>query len=296
MPNIAIVWDFDGTLSPDDSTTKVVEILDADRGGAEFWKYVKNLKNLRGDQKRPKWEHVLAMDAPIWMYALSRIASKKRVPLNTEFFNFVKPHISLYSGVPSFLRKLRLLQERRLFKEVDLNIHFFIITAGLKHLVELLLPPGLVTWTFGCRYEVVAVTGQESEPESIPVFCMDETMKTRSLFEISKGAFQDPSISVNTRVPKEKLWAPFENIVYIGDGETDIPALSLVRSLGGLGIAVFNPESPKTVVDRRLHNLRLQKRADLITPADFSETGELFEYLTLRCRQIAHRYQAELLG
>jgi len=142
MPNIAIVWDFDGTLSPEDSTTKVVEILDPEHSGAEFWKYV---KSLRGDQKRPKWEHVLAMDAPIWMYALSRIASKKRVPLNTEFFKLVKPHISLYSNVPSFMRKLRLLQEQSLFKEVNLNVHFFIITAGLKHLVEVLLPAGLIT-------------------------------------------------------------------------------------------------------------------------------------------------------
>jgi hypothetical protein len=291
MPNIAIVWDFDGTLSPDDSTTKVVEFLDPGRSGAEFWKYV---KGLRGDQVRPKWEHVLAMDAPIWMYALSRIASKRRVPLNSEFFELVKPRISLYSGVPSFLKKLRLLQERRLFKDVNLTIHFFVVTAGLKHLVELLFPPKLITWTFGCRYEVVAVQGSEDEPESIPVFCMDETMKTRSLFEISKGAFQDSSITVNTRVTRENLWAPFENMVYIGDGDTDVPALSLVRSHGGLGIAVYNPETSKAAVDRRLSGLRLNKRSDLITPADFSEDSELFNYLTFRCRQIALRYQAEL--
>jgi 2-hydroxy-3-keto-5-methylthiopentenyl-1-phosphate phosphatase len=289
MPNIAIVWDFDGTLSPDDSTTKVVEILDPEHSGAEFWKYV---KNLRGDQRRPKWEHVLASDAPIWMYALSRIASKKRIPLNTEFFNLVKPHISLYDHVPSFMRKLQLLQEKRQFKQVNLKIHFFIITAGLKDLVELLLPSGLITSTFGCRYEVVVVD-RKDEPESIPVFCMDETMKTRSLFEISKGSFLDPTRPVNARVPKDKLWAPFENIVYIGDGDTDVPALSLVRSQGGLGIAVFNPEQPKAAVDKRLNNMRLDKRADLITPANFSADGELFDYLTFRCKQIAYRYQAE---
>jgi hypothetical protein len=141
--------------------------------------------------------------------------------------------------------------------------------------------------------KIVAVEGRENEPESIPVFCMDETMKTRSLFEISKGSFQDPSTPVNTRVPKEKLWAPFENIVYIGDGDTDVPALSLVRNQGGIGVAVFNPAHSKTTVDKRLNNMRLNKRADLITPANFSETGELFEYLTFRCKQIAHRYQAE---
>jgi hypothetical protein len=106
MPNIAIVWDFDGTLTPSDSTTKVAEILDGKSGG-EFWAYV---KNLRGDKKTPKWEHVLASDAPIWMYALSRAAFKKRVPLNTEFFEkFVSSQIKLYGSVLSFLRKTKLL-------------------------------------------------------------------------------------------------------------------------------------------------------------------------------------------
>jgi hypothetical protein len=111
MPNIAIVWDFDGTLTPQDTTTKVVEILQTGQSGNEFWKTV---KSLRGDQRKPKWEHVLASDAPIWMYALSRIAFAKHVPLNAEFFaNFVKPHISLYDRVPAFLRKLKLMEEIR---------------------------------------------------------------------------------------------------------------------------------------------------------------------------------------
>jgi len=242
MPNIAIVWDFDGTLSPDDSTTKVVELLDS-RKGNEFWAYV---KKLRGDQKRPKWEHVLASDAPIWMYALSRIAFERGVPLNAEFFGkFVKPHIALYDDVPSLFRRVRLLEELSSFKSVGLRIHHFIITAGLKDLVEQILPDGLVRWTLGCRYEVVAFNGNVKEPESVPVFCMEETMKTRSLFEISKGSFEDKNRSVNTRVSEDDRWAPFRNFIYIGDGETDIPALSLVRSQGGIGIAVFNPAKPK---------------------------------------------------
>jgi hypothetical protein len=100
MPNIAIVWDFDGTLSPQDSTTKVIDILQGDQSGSQFWNYV---KNLRGDQRKPKWEHVLASDAPIWMYALSRIAFQKGVPLNAEFFRkFMVPQISLYKDVPYF--------------------------------------------------------------------------------------------------------------------------------------------------------------------------------------------------
>jgi haloacid dehalogenase-like hydrolase len=292
MPNIAIVWDFDGTLTPIDSTTKVVEILQGgiDQGSL-FWKYV---KSLRGDQGQPVWEHVLAMDAPIWMYALSRIAAQKKVPLNAEFFRaFVLPHIVLYDGVAAFLRKLKLLEEAELFKQTNVMIHFFIITAGLKELVELVLPEGLVTWTFGCRYKIVVTPGAESEPESVPVFCMDETMKTRSLFEISKGSFRDPDHAVNRRVAENDLWAPFQNIVYIGDGDTDVPAFSLVRSRGRLGVAVYNSNKPQSEIDDRLRRMRLDRRTDLITPAKFGAKDELFEFLSVRCKQIALRYRAE---
>ena len=293
MPNIAVVWDFDGTLTPLDTTTKTVEVLQGTESGGDFWKYV---KSLRGDTRQPKWEHVLASDAPIWMYALARLAFSKRVPLNGEFFGkFVKPHIDLYDEVPALFRRLVLLQDTTQFQSVDLKIHHFIITAGLKELVEQLLPGGLVTWTFGCRYEIVVAKDRSEPPESVPVFCMDETMKTRSLFEISKGSFEDKDRSVNRRVPPEHRWAPFENIIYVGDGDTDVPALSLVRSQGGIGIAVYNSKKPKAEADRRLRMMRLDKRADLITPADFSAKGELFEYLNTRCRQICQRYRAAML-
>jgi hypothetical protein len=291
MPHIAIVWDFDGTLTPLDSTTKTVEILQGSEGSVEFWPYI---KSLRGDTKLPKWEHVLAMDAPIWMYALSRLAARKKVPLNSEFFeHFVLPHIFTYPEVENFLCSIKALEKSPAFKNAGLDIHHFIITAGLKDLVELVFPKNLIRWTFGCRYTVVAHPQHQDEPESVPVFCMDETVKTRSLFEISKGAFCNEKIKVNTRIPNDKYWAPFSNMIYIGDGDTDVPALSLVRSKGGMGIAVYNPSKSPKEIQERFHHMRLDKRADLITPANFSQDSELFKFIETRCVQIRQRYEAE---
>jgi len=287
MPNIAIVWDFDGTLTPDDSTTKVVEILDP--SNKNFWA---DVKSLRGDQKRPKWEHILASDAPIWMYALSRIAFSQNIPLNEEFFNFVKPHIVLYNNTLSFLRKLKLLESMKKFQDVDLRINFFIITAGLKELVEIVFPKDIITWVWGCMYKVVT-SGSDKKPESVPVFCMDETMKTRSLFEISKGSFLNENKHVNHRIQKNDLWAPFENIVYIGDGFSDVPAFSLVRSRGGVGIAVYDPNLPEDTVKKKHKQLRIDKRVDLITAANFEINSDLYKFLNMRCDQICFRYHAE---
>jgi 2-hydroxy-3-keto-5-methylthiopentenyl-1-phosphate phosphatase len=293
MPRIGIVWDFDGTLIPADSTTKVVEILNGQGRGSEFWNTIKALK---GVNERPEWEQLLGSDAPIWMYSLSRLAFEKRVPLNEEFFReIVLPELSLYSGVLEFLEKLKLLSTQPRFKSAQLEIHHFIVSAGLQDLVSQFFPPELVTWVFGCKYKIVSYNGEDSLPESIPVFCMDETMKTRSLFEISKGSFLDSEKGVNERVEDENLWAPFKNIIYIGDGDTDVPALSLTRSRGGTGVVVFNPDKEAKDIRKRLQKLVLNKRSDYISPADYSINGELYKYLETRCFQILNRYEAESL-
>ncbi len=287
MPNIAVIWDFDGTLSPDDSTTKTVEYFGEFSKGSDFWEYI---RSLRGDANQAQWEHVLASDAPIWLYALSKIAAKRNVPLNDEFFrNFILPEIKLYPNVLNFLQRIKDLSNTERFKESKLDIYHFIVSAGLKDLVEQVFPKNLIHWTFGCRYEVV-IDESPDKLENIPVFCMDETMKTRSLFEISKGSFFNPEKSVNVRVPER--WVPFENMIYIGDGDTDIPALSLVRDQGGTGIAVYNPERPKRDIKKKLERMSLDKRADLITKSDFSLDGELFKYIENRCLQICQRYEA----
>ncbi len=293
MPNIAIVWDFDGTLTPDDSTTKVVEALEGKGKGSEFWGYI---KSLRGDTPLPEWEHILASDAPIWMYSLARIAFRRKVPLNTEFFReFVLPNITLFPNVVPFLRTIKNMENLPEFREMNLHIHHFIVSAGLKDLIQQVFPDGLITWVFGCRYTVVVQEGFENDPEeSVPVFCMDETMKTRALFEISKGSFNDPKKHVNRRVPERNLWASFRNIIYIGDSDTDVPALALTRDRGGLGVGVFNPlKAEDENTQKKLKKLRINRRADLITPANFSEKGELFDYLKMRCIQIRQRYAAE---
>lgn len=292
MPNIAIVWDFDGTLTPNDSTTVTAEVLGA--GDAQkFWDEVHALKGDGDSNPELEWQHILASDAPVWMYALSRVAFANKIPLNEQFFGkFVKPRIELYPNVPEFLVAIKALEDEEDFKFLDLHIHHFIVSAGLKDLVGQILPAGLIRWTFGCRYRVNSFEGDPQHPESIPVFCMDETMKTRSLFEISKGSFEDQSHSVNRRVPKDQRWAHFSDMIYIGDGDTDVPALSLVRSQGGIGVAVFNALLSPEKQQAKLKNMRLDERADLITPADYSLGGELFDYLRTRCKQICLRYRA----
>lgn len=294
MPNIAIVWDFDGTLTHQDSTTVTVETVTGQKIGKEFWDAI---KRITGKKEKPEWKDLLGSDAPAWMYTLSRMAHPKKIPLNSEFFGkYVVPNIELFPNTLEFLKEIKNLSKRPDFKAQKLEVHHFIISAGLKELIELIFPKDLITHTFGCRYSVVVPKGYKGQPENIPVVCMDETMKTRSLFEISKNSFNDPLQPVNKKVSDNDRFALFSNFIYVGDGETDIPALTVTRRNGGLGVAVFNPKKSNSEIKEKLKGMSLDSRADLITSADYSLDGELFQFIKSRCIQIKQRYEAENFG
>ena len=159
--------------------------------------------------------------------------------------------------------------------------------------MEELLPKKIFTYIWGSRYNCVYPPNRKDDVESIPVFCMDETMKTRALYEISKGVFNSTVAVVNKKVEKEKLWYPFDNFIYIGDGPTDIPALSLTRTYGGYGIVVFNPKKAVKDTKKKLKDMSADSRCDLIAKADFSLDSDLFLSIKNRCNQILQKYEAE---
>jgi 2-hydroxy-3-keto-5-methylthiopentenyl-1-phosphate phosphatase len=291
MPNIAIVWDFDKTLTPDDSTSQVIKILGYEGGEDAFWKRITKLTS----HKKSKWEHVLGSHAPAWMYSLSQMAEDRGVPLDADFFkSTILPSVKLFPNAIKFLKTIKAIEKNEEFKSQKIKIYHFIVSAGLKDLVEQVFPKSLIKRTFGCRYEAVREIREDTERiQNIPVFCMDETMKTRSLFEISKGSFLYKNKPVNKRVQEKDRWAHFSDFIYVGDGPTDIPALSLTRYHGGIGIVVYNPKIKDTELKKKLKDMALDRRADLITAADYSLESELFHFIKARCIQIKQRYEAE---
>ena len=290
--NISIIWDFDGTLTPDDSTSEIIEYFFGKGKKSNFWNWI---KDVNGSLSEVNWERMLSSDAPTWMYALSRIAFIKRVPLSQEFFSKreITNLVKLYPGANTILQKIKDFEKNNRFKDSKVKVHQFIITAGLKEYVEELVPKEVFSNIWGGRYSCVYPQGRKDDIESIPVFCMDETMKTRALYEISKGVFNSTVTAVNQKVEKGNLWCPFDNFIYIGDGPTDIPALSLTRTYGGYGIVVFNPEDSTQKVKKRLKDMSADSRCDLITKADFSSNSDLFSSIETRCNQILQKYEAE---
>ena len=298
--NIAIVWDFDKTLTPVDSTSELIKIFlkKSETSIKDFWTEVKEISRTKTD--RPV-ESISTSDAPVWMYMLSVIAlnpDKTSFNLNKENIKKIIAHeIELYPEVPNFLKKTKNFSKQNIYQKNNIKIYHFIITAGLKDLVasvfEYQKSFDLIEEIFGCKYH--QVKNESSEITNVPIYCMDKTSKTRALFEINKGCFLgNAQHTVDDLVAKEEEWCPFENIIYIGDGDTDIPAFSLVKSRNGMTIGVYNPKLSQKEINRSSENMRKGRRIDLFTPACFEAKGELYKFINMRCQQIAKRYDAYL--
>ena len=297
--NISIIWDFDKTLTPQDSTTELIRYFLGNKT-QYFWEEVKAISGV--DATDPV-NSISTSEAPVWMHLLLEIAiyrdTKNKMELNeTQFSNLIAHKIKFYPNVPKFLEQIKNLSNEKLFKENNIEIHHFIITAGLQDLVSSVFKyyksDSFIKKIFGCRYKTIK-NDKTNLVNNIPLYCMDKTVKTRSLFEICKGCFlPDAKYKVDDLVPKDEEWCPFENMIYIGDGDTDIPAFSLVKSRRGMTIGVCSPdpEESKEDIMKKAENIKKGKRIDLFTPANFELNRELFNFIKIRCEQIAKRYKA----
>jgi hypothetical protein len=129
------------------------------------------------------------------------------------------------------------------------------------------------------RAEIQSIfaSGFQYDPNNVakaPALALNYTTKTQYLFRINKGcldAFDHDTI--NKWVPKEERPIPFDNIIYIGDGETDVPCFRLVKDQGGHAIAVFKPRDKPG--RERCEAVLKDGRVNLIAPADFTDGSRL---------------------
>ncbi len=293
---ISIIWDFDNTLTSQDSTTEFIKYIIGERNISNFWKYV---KVVAGINPQSKVNSISSSEAPVWMYFLSEMVKIYSIPLNKEFFGkIIANKICFYPEVLKCFENIKNLANQKIYQRNHIEINHFIITAGLEDLVcsvfEHHNSSHLIRQVFGCRYKVIK--DEKGEIRNIPIYCMDKTIKTRSLFEISKGCFEKTSpYKVDDLVFHEDEWCHFEDIIYIGDGDTDIPSFSLVKSKRGMTVAVFDPSQSKEKREEKAKNFKKGERIDLFTPADFKEDGELFDFIKIRCKQIAQKYDAHTI-
>lgn len=253
-PRMAICYDFDKTLSPDDMQTFTL-IPSFEIDAASFWEESNKLA-----------EENLMETNLAWMYQLLHYSKFKRKSIRKEYFREIGKDVALYKGVEDWFDRMDKYAEKQ-----GIILEHYIISSGLKEIIE--------GSRIADKFKRIYASSYYYTPDGVaewPAQAVNYTNKTQFIFRIAKGIFEEYDDRVNDSMPENKLYIPYENIVYIGDSATDIPCMRLVKSKGGYSIGVFDPEKD---IRQKVYQLFNDGRINYFAPADYSSRSELTKYV-----------------
>jgi hypothetical protein len=252
----AIVYDFDGTLAPGNiqEHSLLPQYLGVSK--EEFWSAVARDKQLHD-----------ADQLLIYMKLLLDFARRANLPLTREILEQHGHQTPFYAGVPEWFDRLN-----HCAKEKNLALEHYVVSSGNEEMILGSAIARHLRRVFACKYVY------DSEGHAVwPGTVVNYTTKTQFLFRINKGVdtYWDDA-RVNRWVPMAERDVPFSRMLYIGDGDTDIPSMKMVRHQGGYSIAVFDPEQwAEGSAQSRAYNLIAEDRAHFVVPADYRDGSQL---------------------
>jgi len=253
---IAIIYDYDQTLSP---TYMQEEALFPVFGinSEQFWKRCGELVKDQG------YDNELA-----YMKVMLDYLEMDR-PTNAELRKLGEK-LTFYKGLPDMFEEFKAGLLSTEHEAYGINVEHYIVSSGLKILLEGSKLAPFVKAIFGCEFAEDA-QGRITFPRRV----ISHTQKTQFLFRINKGML-DMSEDVNDHMAPELRPIPFTNMVYIGDGPTDVPCFTVMRRNGGQAIAVYNAEDPTRTSFKKCYQLSTHAdRVKNIAPSDFRRGSHL---------------------
>ena len=267
---IALVYDYDQTLSPcymqDDVLFPQFGI-----NPEQFWKKCNALVH------EQKWDGELAyMKCLLDYLGMDNVTNRQLSELGGG--------LRFFPGLPELFIDLPKSALRPEHEAAGIKVEHYIISSGLKALLDGSRLKTHVRAMFGCEF------GEDAEGRiSFPKRVISHTSKTQFLFRINKGMLEYDQ-DVNDHMPPEQRPIPFENMVYVGDGPTDVPCFTVMARNGGQGIAVYNPEDPSGRSFKKCFQLSTHAgRVKHIAPADYRQGSHLWLLLQEMVSEIADR-------
>ena len=265
---IAIVYDYDQTLSPNYMQEEAI-FPHFGIDGRQFWQRCGDLVQKHG------FEHELA-----YMKALLDYLEPDR-PTNAQLRE-LGAKLSFFPGIPQMFEEFKsgLLSPEH--QAHGISVEHYIVSSGLKELIVGSRIEPYVRKIFGCEY------AEDDEGHiTFPKRVISHTQKTQFLFRINKGML-DLSQDVNDHMPPELRPVPFQNMIYVGDGPTDVPCFTVMKQTGGRAIAVYNPEDKSRVSFKKSSQLTAHAdRVKHIAPADYRPGSHLRRLLEEMIMEIA---------
>ncbi len=288
---IACIWDFDKTLIPEYMQTPLFRRYSINE--ANFWAETNSLM----EHYRRRGYH-LSGEIAYLNHLLTYVMSGAMAKLNNQALRDCGREIAFYPGLPAFFERSKVyVREKEAYRKHEIQLEHYIVSTGLAEMIRGSAIAKYVEGIWGCEFiesplqpgflkQKELEIDAEAEIAQIGMV-IDNTTKTRALFEINKGTNKNPAIDVNANIAPEDRRIPFQNMIYIADGPSDIPSFSVVKKGGGKAYAVYNPAR----ADEFAQNDRLRQvgRIDHYGPADYTESSSTAQWLKLHIQTICDR-------
>ena len=251
-PIVALMYDFDKTLCTKDMQ-EYAFIPKLGMDASDFWRETNELTD------REEMDNILA-----YMFTMVEKAREKKLTVSRDTFREMGKKVKYFDGVQDWFQRINDFAESN-----DVRIEHYIVSSGIKEIIEGTSIAKYFKKIYACEF-MYDYTGSIQWPK----IAVNYTAKTQFLFRINKGVLKVDSKSANALneyTPEDKRRVPFRNMVYIGDGLTDVPCMKLVKSNGGQSIAVYDENQGKEAAER----LKKDDRVNFIAPADYSAGSDM---------------------
>ena len=268
MKKLALIYDFDKTLSPKNMQEfHYTESLGYKNPG-EFW------DKCSIETEKNKMDSVLS-------YMM--LMQKEREHLTRKDLLKEGKYITLFKGVDTWFKRINAIGKKH-----GIEVEHYIISSGIKEMIEGTSIAKEFKKIYACSYAY-----DENGEVVWPAMVVNYTTKTQYLFRINKGVLDETNdFDLNRSTPEEEKYIPFSNMVYFGDGLTDVPSMKVVLSNGGYTIAIYDSPSEKQTL---ANELKHDKRANFALKADYSKGSKVEEVITGIIKSIEAKNRLEKL-
>ncbi len=271
---IALVYDFDGTLTPQPMQEYTVLPEIGIKQGKQFWDAVQEEALKTGGE-----------DIVTYMRLMLEMSKQQHYPVTPKVLRSLARNIEYYPGVQGFFSRISEYVETQF--DMDLELRHYVISAGLKEIIDGARIAKYFYRVFASEYHY-----DEYNQAVFPKVIVNDTLKTQFIFRINKGK-ESLHESINMYMPSAMRPIPFQNILYIGDGLTDVPCMTVIRKNGGYAIAVYQLDNSKGL--ETCKGLLRAGRVDFIAKADYCKNKEVDRLVKLLLNNIVEgiRYAKE---
>ena len=263
VPTVAFMYDFDKTLCDQDMQNYSF-IPNLNMTSEEFWNETEKFS------KKHYMEGILS-----YMYYMMYKCKEKGIPFTQEYLRSLGKNVNFYKGVQNWFSRINKYGE-----SLGVRVEHYIISSGIKDIIDGSEIKDEFKKIFACQYYF-----DEDGEVLWPKIAINYTQKTQYIFRISKGAFDETdNRKVNDKMSDRII--PYQNMIYIGDGLTDVPCMTFVKKQGGTSIAIYPKGNKDKVV-----NLLLDNRVNYICSADYQEGSDLDSLVKLIMQDINVSYK-----